>query len=100
MAWMFAIFANVWSAINFFSHVVSTAWCVIQIANAKRHTGNVWSARTQSSERNFRPKLKSRKGKRMATYKREGWHWMDATVNGVRYREPLGTKDWREAQRL
>jgi integrase len=36
----------------------------------------------------------------MALHKRgKLWH-MDATVNGVRYREPLGSKDWREAQRL
>lgn len=33
-------------------------------------------------------------------YKREKWYWMDATVNGCRYREPLETRDWREAQRL
>ncbi len=36
----------------------------------------------------------------MSTYKRSGWYWMDATINGCRSREPLGTRDWREAQRL
>ena len=33
----------------------------------------------------------------MATYKRNGWWWADFAVNGVRYRVPLDTKDWREA---
>src|SRR2546427_78668 len=33
------------------------------------------------------------------TYKRGKWYWMDATVNGVRYREPLETKNWQEALR-
>ncbi len=36
----------------------------------------------------------------MALYKRgKRWH-MDAVVNGARYREALGTTDWREAQKL
>ena len=34
----------------------------------------------------------------MALYKRAKRYWMDATVNGVRYREPLETSDWRKAQ--
>src|SRR5215831_9882077 len=25
------------------------------------------------------------------------WYWMDNTVNGVRYREPLKTRNWQEA---
>ena len=33
-------------------------------------------------------------------YKRGKWYWMDDMLNGARYREPLGTKDWREAQSL
>src|SRR5205814_3685548 len=33
------------------------------------------------------------------TYKRGKWYWMDAAVNGVRYREPLKTKNWQEALR-
>ena len=36
----------------------------------------------------------------MALYKRKKWYWTDVTVNGIRYREPLETRDWREAQRL
>ncbi len=36
----------------------------------------------------------------MALYKRAKRYWMDATVNGVRYREPLETSDWRKAQQL
>ena len=36
----------------------------------------------------------------MAIYKRRKWYWMDVVVNGHRYREPLGTKDWRLAQQL
>jgi integrase len=36
----------------------------------------------------------------MTTYKRKKIYWMDATVNGFRYREPLGTTDGREAPRL
>lgn len=36
----------------------------------------------------------------MSLYKRgKLWH-MDVVVNGARYREALGTTDWREAQRL
>lgn len=31
-------------------------------------------------------------------YKRNKIYWMDATVNGQRYREPLGTSDWKEAR--
>jgi integrase len=36
----------------------------------------------------------------MSYYKRNKVYWMDATVNGRRYREPLGTSDRREAPRL
>jgi len=36
----------------------------------------------------------------MALYKRSGWYWTDVTVNGIRYREPLGTRDRREAPTL
>ncbi|MGI9069122.1 MAG: tyrosine-type recombinase/integrase [Pyrinomonadaceae bacterium] len=36
----------------------------------------------------------------MSLYKRAGWYWADVTVNGCRYREPLGTTDWREARTL
>lgn len=36
----------------------------------------------------------------MSLYKRSGWYWADVTVNGCRYREPLGTRDHREAPRL
>jgi integrase len=35
----------------------------------------------------------------MARYKRGEWWWTDFTVNGVRYRVPLETTDWREAQK-
>ncbi len=33
-------------------------------------------------------------------YKRGKWYHMDDTVNGVRYRLPLRTKNWQEALRL
>jgi integrase len=33
----------------------------------------------------------------MAIYKRADWYWTDFSVNGVRYRVPLDTTDWREA---
>lgn len=36
----------------------------------------------------------------MSTYKRGDWYWMDAVVNGYRYREPLGTTDARKAPGL
>lgn len=36
----------------------------------------------------------------MAVYKRGKWYWMDAIVNGVRYRERLGTTDKRMAPGL
>jgi integrase len=36
----------------------------------------------------------------MALYKRKKWYWTDVTVNGIRYREPLETQDWRKAQSL
>jgi integrase len=35
----------------------------------------------------------------MAIFKRGKMWWTDFSVNGVRYRESLGTTDWREAQR-
>jgi len=34
----------------------------------------------------------------MALYKRRGWFWTDFSLDGTRYRQPLDTKDWREAQ--
>lgn len=34
----------------------------------------------------------------MSLWKRGDQFWMDVTVNGQRYREPLGTSDWREAR--
>ncbi len=34
----------------------------------------------------------------MALYKRRGWWWTDFSLNGERYRLPLRTTDWREAQ--
>jgi integrase len=33
----------------------------------------------------------------MAIYKRGDWYWTDFSVNGVRYRVPLDTTDWRDA---
>ena len=36
----------------------------------------------------------------MGLWKRGKWYWLDAWVHGHRYREPLGTTDWREAKRL
>jgi integrase len=36
----------------------------------------------------------------MALWKRGNQYWLDAVVHGHRYREPLGTTDWREAKRL
>ena len=36
----------------------------------------------------------------MGLWKRGKWYWLDAKVHGHRYREPLGTTDWREAKRL
>jgi integrase len=33
----------------------------------------------------------------MALFKRGKWWWTDFSVNGARYRQPLRTKDWREA---
>ncbi len=36
----------------------------------------------------------------MGLWKRGDWYWLDALVHGHRFREPLGTTDWREAKRL
>ena len=36
----------------------------------------------------------------MSLWKRGNQYWLDAVVHGHRYREPLGTTDWREAKRL
>ena len=36
----------------------------------------------------------------MGLWKRGKQYWLDAVVHGHRYREPLGTTDWREAKRL
>ena len=36
----------------------------------------------------------------MALWKRRQRYWLDVVVHGHRYREPLGTTDWREAKRL
>jgi integrase len=36
----------------------------------------------------------------MALWKRGASYWLDVVVHGHRYREPLGTTDWREAKRL
>jgi integrase len=36
----------------------------------------------------------------MSLWKRGRQYWMDVTVNGQRWREPLGTSDWREARAL
>src|SRR3989442_1665680 len=36
----------------------------------------------------------------MALWKRGKQYWLDAVIHGHRYREPLGTSDWREAKRL
>jgi integrase len=36
----------------------------------------------------------------MGLWKRGDWYWLDAWVHGHRFREPLGTTDWREAKRL
>ncbi len=36
----------------------------------------------------------------MSVFKRGKWCWMDAVVNGHRYREPLGTTDGRKAPGL
>ena len=33
-------------------------------------------------------------------YKRGNWYWMDAMIDGNRYRVPLGTKNWQEALHL
>jgi AraC-like DNA-binding protein len=33
-------------------------------------------------------------------WKRGQLYWLDVVVHGHRYREPLGTTDWREARRL
>ena len=35
----------------------------------------------------------------MALWKRGNQYWIDTVVHGHRYREPLGTTDWREAKR-
>ena len=34
----------------------------------------------------------------MSLWKRGRQYWMDVTVNGQRYRDSLGTTDWREAK--
>src|SRR5579872_6469179 len=34
----------------------------------------------------------------MSLWKRGSQYWMDVTINGQRYREPLNTTDWREAR--
>ena len=36
----------------------------------------------------------------MAVWKRGTQYWLDVVVNGERYREPLGTTDWRHAREL
>jgi len=36
----------------------------------------------------------------MSLWKRGDWYWADFTVNGERFRVPLGTKDWRAAGHL
>jgi integrase len=36
----------------------------------------------------------------MSLWKRGRSYWMDVIIHGHRYREPLGTTDWREAKRL
>ena len=36
----------------------------------------------------------------MALFKRARQYWLDATVNGRRHRQSLGTTDWRRAKRL
>ena len=36
----------------------------------------------------------------MALMKRGKSYWLDVVVHGHRYREPLGTTDWREAKHL
>jgi integrase len=36
----------------------------------------------------------------MAIWKRGTQYWIDVVVNGERYREPLGTTDWRQAKDL
>jgi hypothetical protein len=36
----------------------------------------------------------------MAIFKRGKWYWMDAVINGHRYREALGTTDSRKAPSL
>jgi hypothetical protein len=36
----------------------------------------------------------------MTLWKRGRLYWMDTVVNGIRYRGPLGTTDWRKAQQL
>jgi len=35
----------------------------------------------------------------MALFRRGKWYWTDFSINGQRYRLPLQTTDWREAQR-
>src|SRR5271170_1280463 len=35
----------------------------------------------------------------MAPFRRGKWWWTDFTVNGQRFRQPLKTTDWREAER-
>ena len=35
----------------------------------------------------------------MAPFRRGRWWWTDFTVNGQRFRQPLKTTDWREAER-
>jgi hypothetical protein len=44
--------------------------------------------------------LSSRAEPIMGLWKRGAWYWLDAWVHGHRFREPLGTTDWREAKRL
>jgi integrase len=36
----------------------------------------------------------------MSLFKRNKWYWMDDVVNGIRYRLPLKTTNWQEANRL
>src|SRR5437867_12161409 len=44
-------------------------------------------------------KIEGTQERRQMIYKRKKWYWMDNTVNDVRYREPLHTKNWQEAKR-
>src|SRR6516165_4402340 len=58
-------------------------------------SGNLYQRRAQNGRNPFDPGLGQ-----YAVWKRGTQYWLVVVVNGERYREPLGTTDWRHAREL